>query len=88
MISSEDKIKLTEIAKRYKVSKIYLFGSNLDSFRDANDIDLAVEGLEGSLFFKFYGELILSLSKPVDVIDLNKKSLFCDIVRTEGILLV
>ncbi len=87
MISNEDKIKLKEIAKRYKVSKLYLFGSSLDSFRDANDIDLAVEGIEGSLFFKFYSELIFSLSKPVDVIDLNKKSLFCDLVRTEGILL-
>ena len=87
MISNEDKIKVEEIAKKYNVSKLYLFGSSLDSYREANDIDLAVEGIEHSLFFKFYSELIFSLSKPVDVLDLNKKSLFSDLVRSEGILL-
>jgi len=87
MISNEDKIKLKEIAKRYNVSKLYLFGSSLDSAKEANDIDLAVEGIDASLFFKFYGELILSLSKPVDVIDLKKKSRFNDIVRSHGILI-
>lgn len=87
MISSEDRNKLLEIVKRYEVSRLYLFGSSIDSSREANDIDLAVEGIENSLFFKFYGELIFSLSKSVDLIDLNKKSLFCDLVKSEGILL-
>jgi len=87
MISNEDKIKVEEIAKKYNVSKLYLFGSNLDSNRVANDIDLAVEGIEHALFFKFYSEFIFSLSKPVDVLDLNKKSLFSDLIRSEGILL-
>ena len=87
MISKEDKKRLTEIAKKYNVSKLYLFGSNLDPARDSNDIDLAVEGIPDSLFFKFYGELIFSLSKPVDLIDLKKSSLFNTIVKSEGILL-
>ena len=87
MISNEDKDRVKEIAQKYNVAKLYLFGSSLDSNREANDIDLAVEGIEHSLFFKFYGELIFSLSKPVDVLDLNKKSLFCDLVRAEGILI-
>ncbi|MGD1006172.1 MAG: nucleotidyltransferase domain-containing protein [Ignavibacteriaceae bacterium] len=87
MISNEDKIKVEEIAKKYRVSKLYLFGSSLDPCREANDIDLAVEGIEYSLFFKFYSELIFSLSKPVDVLDLDKASLFCDLVKSEGILL-
>lgn len=87
MISNEDKYRLLEIAKRYNVSKIYLFGSNISSGREANDIDIAVEGISGSLFFKFYGELIFALSKPVDLIDLKKKSLLNDMVKSEGILL-
>ena len=87
MISNEDKIKLFEIAKRYSVEKLYLFGSNLDTSREANDIDLAVEGIADNVFFKFYGELIFSLSKPVDLIDLKKKSLLNDMVRSEGILI-
>jgi len=87
MISNEDKYCLLKIAKKYDVSKIYLFGSNLNSERESKDIDLAVEGITDSLFFKFYSELIFSLSKPVDLIDLKKKSLLSSIVKSEGILL-
>ena len=87
MISKEDKYRLLEIAKKYSVSKIYLFGSNIYSEKEPKDIDLAVEGIPDSLFFKFYSELIFSLSKPVDLIDLKKKSLFNTMVTSEGSLL-
>jgi len=87
MISNEDKKKLLEIAKRYNVSKLYLFGSNLDPRRDAKDIDLGVEGVPDRQFFEFYGELIWGLSKPVDLVDLKRRSAFNDMVRSKGILL-
>ena len=87
MISNEDKYRLLEIAKKYDVSKVYLFGSNLDPERESNDIDLAVEGISDSVFFKFYSELIFSLSKPVDLLDLKKKSLLTTMVKSEGVLL-
>ena len=87
MISKEDKYRLLEIAKKYNISKLYLFGSNIDEKRNPDDIDLAVDGIEDSLFFKFYGELIFSLSKPVDLIDLKKKSLLNEMIKSEGILL-
>ncbi|MEI7812182.1 MAG: hypothetical protein WCJ01_07125 [Ignavibacteria bacterium] len=87
MISSEDKIKLIEITRRYNASKLYLFGSNLDPDRESNDIDLGVEGIPDKLFFKYYSELIFSLSKPVDLIDLRKNSMFNDIVKREGLLI-
>jgi len=86
MISSKDKIKLLAIAKKYNVSKLYLFGSHLES-NEANDIDLAVDGIADSMYFKFYGELIFTLSKPVDLIDLRKKSLFNKTIISEGHLL-
>ena len=87
MISNKDKNSIEKIAKKYNVSKLYLFGSSLDSDNEARDIDLAVEGIENNLFFKFYSELIFNLSKPVDIIDLSKKSAFCNLVRSEGILI-
>lgn len=87
MISDEDKYRLLEIAKKYEVSKIYLFGSNLNPESEANDIDLGVEGISDSQFFKFYGDLIFALSKPVDLIDLKKKSLLNKLVKSEGIIL-
>ena len=87
MITSDDKNRVIEISKRYNISKLYLFGSNIDTGKSPNDIDLAVEGIEAALFFKFYSELIFSLSKPVDLIDLKKKSLLNEMVKAEGILL-
>jgi predicted nucleotidyltransferase len=87
MISNEDKHIVLEIARRYNVSKLYLFGSNLEDKRVANDIDLAVDGIADNLFFKFYSELIFSLSKPVDLIDLKKKSLLNEMVKSEGFLI-
>lgn len=85
MISEEDRSKIVEIARRYRASKILLFGSSAAPDTEARDIDLAVDGVPPSLFFKFYGELIYSLSKPVDVVDLAQKSKFTQMVANEGI---
>ena len=87
MLSNEDKYRLLEIAKKYNVSKVYLFGSTLDSENGARDIDLGVEGVPDSRYFEFYGELIFALSKPVDLVDLKKKTLLNKMIRTEGVLL-
>jgi len=87
MLSNEDKYQLLEIAKKYNVSKVYLFGSTLDSENGAKDIDLGVEGLADSRFFEFYGELIFALSKPVDLVDLRKNTLLNKMIRAEGVLL-
>ena len=76
MISDEDKYKIIEIAKNYGVSKVYLFGSNLIQGNISKDIDIAVEGIPEAVFFKFYSDLIFSLSKPVDLINLKNKTLF------------
>ena len=84
MISSEDKKKITALADKYGISQILLFGSAAmgDNF---NDIDLAVKGIKPELFFKFYGELLFAVSKPVDLLDLDMKNPFIDLVRQEGL---
>jgi len=84
MISERDKEIITQCAKKYNVSTIYLFGSSLQN-SEYNDIDLAVKGIKPEVFFKFYGELLRSLSKPVDLIDLSKKSLFNRIIEERGV---
>ena len=86
MISERDKKSISEIAKKYKAKKVFLFGSGSVS-KENRDIDLAVEGIASSDFFKFYSELIFSLSKPVDLVDLNTKSRFNDLILSEGVLL-
>ena len=83
MISPQDKSRIIALAEKYRVAKILLFGSS--AHKEGQDIDLAVEGLAGAQFFKFYGELIFSLSKPVDLIDLSGKSGFVRMVAAEGV---
>ncbi len=87
MISEKDKKTIIDLAEKYRITRLLLFGSSTDSNRESNDIDLAVEGLPENLFFKFYGELIFNLSKPVDLIDIGKKSRFRDIILNESISL-
>ena len=87
MISDKDKNTIINLADKYKLSRLLLFGSSVDANREANDIDLAVEGLSESLFFKFYSELIFNLSKPVDLVDIGKESRFKDMIVEESISL-
>ena len=84
MITEKDKETIIQCARKYDVSSVYLFGSSTVEGAEANDIDLAVNGIVPRLFFKFYGELLRSLSKPVDLVDLSQKSLFNQIVEERG----
>lgn len=85
MISEKDKKIIKELSEKYHVKKVLLFGSNADPSKEGRDIDLAVEGINPKDFFKFYGRLMLRLSKPVDLIDLTETSKFTTLVREEGI---
>ena len=87
MLSEQDKLKIRDIAQKYEATKVILFGSGCNPDIESNDIDLGVEGIPDSQFFKFYSELIFNLSKPVDIVDLNTKNRFNDIVATEGLLI-
>lgn len=59
------------LVEKYQVKKIVLIGSCLpkDSFHFHSDIDLCVKGLEGSLYFKALGELLIRAGEfDVDLI--------------------
>ena len=84
MLSEKDKQQIRNIAEKYNAAKIILFGSACEPDANSNDIDLAVEGVVPSQFYKFYGELIFNLSKPVDLVDLTTKNRFNDIIVSEG----
>ena len=84
MINEKEKAIIIRYAKKYQVSAIFLFGSSKEN-KEYNDIDLAVKGIKPELFFKFYGELLRNLAKPVDLIDLSEKSLFTQIIEEKAI---
>ncbi len=85
MITESEKRTIKEISERYSVKRVLLFGSSLISGKESRDIDLAVEGISPKDFFRYYGDLMLGLSRPVDVIDLSESSKFTKLIRQEGI---
>ena len=85
MIAEEDKKMIQQIAQKYNAKRVVLFGSSLLSEKEGKDIDIGVEGIEGKYFFPFYGELLCTLSKPVDIIDLSVKNRFVEIIQKEGV---
>jgi len=87
MISERDKAIIVNIARRYDVEGVLLFGSSVDPNRQANDIDLAIEGIAPAKFFDFYGELLMSLSKPVDLVELSRDNKFNRLIYREGVRL-
>ena len=84
MISLKEKTIIKKLAARYHAKRVLLFGSSI-SKNSARDIDLALEGLPAANFFKFYGDLLGSLPKPVDLIDISRNSKFNHLIRQEGL---
>ncbi len=87
MITEKDKETIQRISKKYRAKRVLLFGSSIDPVRESHDIDIAIEGVAPEDFFKYYGDLMLKLSKPVDLIDLSESSKFVELILQEGVLL-
>jgi len=85
MITESERETIIRCARKYNVSAVFLFGSSLREDKEPNDIDIGVKGIDPRLFFKFYAELFMFLSRPVDLVDLSKKSLFNELVEEEGV---
>lgn len=85
VVSAEEKAAIRDLAARYGAGQVLLFGSSVND-DNAADIDLAVEGLAPRSFFAFYGDLMFRLSRPVDLVDLGRDSLFNGMVRREGVV--
>jgi len=87
MITEKDKKTIQDIARKYNASRILLFGSSLSDTAESRDIDLAIEGVADKDYYAFYGELLYALSKPVDIVDLSRKTKFIELVLKEGVTL-
>ena len=87
MVSQNDIETIKQLSSKYNARKVVLFGSSLDSQRQANDIDLAVEGVAPKDYYRYCGELMMSLTKPVDIVDLSIPCKFIDLILEEGVVL-
>jgi predicted nucleotidyltransferase len=85
MVSDHDRATIATLARRYGAATVWLFGSSAGRHQRSRDLDLAVEGVAPGRFFQFVGELMLSLSRPVDVIALENRSKLNALIRRDGI---
>lgn len=51
MITEKDKRTIQDIARKYQVSQVLLFGSSLSEEIEGRDIDIAIEGIADKDFF-------------------------------------
>lgn len=84
MISEKDMKIIHDCAEEYEVKEIILFGSALRDPKLAYDIDIGVFGVKPEHFFPFYGELLMRLGKPIDVVDLSEPSKFTNLILKRG----
>jgi len=88
MIPKDELQRAIVIAKKYHIGKLYMIGSALRDPKTAHDYDFAVSDVPEGVFFLFYGELFMSLSKNVDLIDLSgEMTKFKSLVLQEGKLI-
>jgi uncharacterized protein len=85
MITETDKKTIEHFARKYQATRVLLFGSSLSPTYESRDIDIGVEGVPEKDFYMFYGELLFALSKPVDVVDLSRKTRFVELILREGV---
>lgn len=85
IISEKDKNAICEISKKYHAKQVLLFGSSLSPDKESCDIDIEVEGILPECFFKYYGDLMFALSKPVDATNLYGSSKFIEPILSQGV---
>ena len=85
VVSDRDKATIVILARRYGAATVWLFGSSTNRRKRGRDLDLAVEGVAPARFFQFVGDLMLALSKPVDVVALDGQSKLGALIRRDGI---
>lgn len=87
MINENDKQVIATLAAKFDVKSIVLFGSSAGRSSVGTDIDLGVSGISPKRYSRFYADPMWALSRPVDLVDLDKESIFTRLVRREGVVL-
>jgi predicted nucleotidyltransferase len=74
-----------EILKNAGCKEIFIFGSLItDTYREDSDIDIAIKGCLPENYFALLGKLLITLSRPVDLINLDREDAFSKYLEREG----
>ncbi len=77
MLTDPEKETIVKCAKKYNISAVYAMSSPAS-------LVLGIDGFDPRIFFRFYGELLRTVSVPVEVVDLSLTSLYVKLVEKEG----
>lgn len=74
-----------KILQEAGAQEVFIFGSaSRGTERPESDVDLAVRGLPAERFYEAVGKVILSISRPFDLIDLDERSEFTEYLERKG----
>ncbi len=80
--------EIIQIARSYDVRRLILFGSAADTPENANDVDLACDGVNDWKFYEFGAAIEDRLNLPVDLISLTPTTRFTRYVEAKGKVLI
>jgi predicted nucleotidyltransferase len=87
-IQQEQLNRAIEIAETFGATRLILFGSAATDPEQANDIDLACDGVAGWKIFEFGARLEEELKMPLDLIPLSPPNRFTRIIERRGRVLL
>lgn len=74
-----------EILKNAGCKEIFIFGSLVTgTYKEDSDIDFAIKGCMPENYFALLGQLLTTLSRPVDLINLDREEAFSQYLQREG----
>jgi len=79
---------IIKLAKDYGAERLILFGSYLTNPNDAQDLDLACDGIKGWKIYEFGGRLENELRISIDVVPLTPSSRFTRLIEKRGKVLI
>lgn len=82
MLTEKDMNIIEAISRKYNLKRVLLL--DLVWVKKSNNIHIWCRRAIPQSFFKFFGDLLLKLSKPIDIIDLKGSSKFMNLVKKEG----
>jgi predicted nucleotidyltransferase len=83
----QDISRCVAVLREFGASRVWLFGGALTSGESASDLDLACEGIAAGKFYQAAGRLLLTLNRPVDLVDVTKDSRLNRYIRSTGKLI-
>ncbi|GAB6172357.1 hypothetical protein JCM15765_18350 [Paradesulfitobacterium aromaticivorans] len=74
-----------EILKNAGCKEVYIFGSLVTgNYSENSDIDIAIKGCLPEDYFTLLGQLLTSLKRPVDLVNLDRGDAFSKYLEREG----